>query len=97
MKNNANCLAMVTDSATSLLTIINDILDLSKIEARKFELKPVDFDLMEVMSKTLAPFEVTAKAKGLNLQMEIPDTLPEAVHGDPDRLAQIIKTWYPTP
>jgi PAS domain S-box-containing protein len=85
------CLDMISDSATSLLTIINDILDLSKIEARKFELKPVDFDLVEVMSKTLAPFQVTAEGKGLSLWMEVPDGLPEAVHGDPDRLAQIIK------
>ncbi|MFW5490229.1 MAG: MASE3 domain-containing protein [Desulfovibrio sp.] len=85
------CVDMITDSATSLLTIINDILDLSKIEARKFELKPLDFDLVGIMEKTLAPFHIIAEDKGLDLRLEIPEGMPEAVHGDPERLAQIVK------
>jgi two-component system, sensor histidine kinase and response regulator len=78
------------DSAESLLTIINDILDVSKIEARKLTLERVPFhfrDTVEDGVKLLAP---RAGEKGLELACRIAPDVPDAVVGDPGRLRQIM-------
>ena len=85
-----DCLSMVKNSAESLLTILNDILDFSKIEAGKLELDAVDFCLRDTLEAILKSFALQAGRKGLELACEIPNTVPEMVHGDPTRLRQIV-------
>ena len=79
----------VSDAAEHLLQIINDILDLSKIEAGKLELERVDFSLQAVLSRTLALVDGRAKAKGLGLSLDL-DAVPDALRGDPTRLSQTL-------
>ncbi len=74
----------------NLLTLINDILDLSKIEAGHFELESVDFDLHELLERTLELMEARAQAKGLELVLELAPGVPRVVTGDPARLQQIL-------
>ncbi len=77
-------------SADTLLGLINDILDFSKIEAGKLELDEIDFDLhalVEDMSEMFAP---RAYEKRLELIASIHPDVPAHVHGDPDRLRQIL-------
>ncbi len=77
-------------SAESLLGIINDILDLSKIESGKVELEHTSFNLREELDDTLSMFGERAYAKKLELIGQIPPDLPVAVKGDPLRLRQIL-------
>jgi signal transduction histidine kinase/ligand-binding sensor domain-containing protein/CheY-like chemotaxis protein len=77
-------------SAESLLGIINDILDLSKIESGKVELEHTPFNLREELDDTLSMFGERAYAKRLELIGLIPPELPIAVKGDPLRLRQIL-------
>ena len=84
-------LDMIGDAARSLLSIINDVLDLSRIEAHKMELAPQDFELRPMLRRTLAPFAALAKQKGISLRHDISPRAPDRVNGDPDRLAQIIR------
>ncbi len=77
-------------SGESLLDIINDILDLSKIEAGKVELERVSMDLRDESEDTLALLGERAHAKGLELICEVSPELPVAVRGDPLRLRQIL-------
>jgi len=82
-------LGKVSDAAEHLLGVINDILDLSKIEAGKLELEQTDFSLRSLLSRTLAQVAEHAKAKGLDLTADA-DTVPNALRGDPTRLSQAL-------
>ncbi|WP_272698687.1 PAS domain S-box protein [Desulfovibrio sp. Fe33] len=83
-------LRTVKDSAQHLLSIINDILDLSKIEARKLELDHVDFDLPFHVRTTIKGLEVQARQKGLDMVLEIDEGVPGCVKGDPLSLRQVL-------
>ena len=83
-------LRTVKDSAQHLLSIINDILDLSKIEARKLELDCVDFDLFYHVSTTIKGLEVQARQKGLDMFLQIDDRVQACVKGDPLSLRQVL-------
>jgi len=83
-------LKTVMDSAQHLLSIINDILDLSKIEARKLTLDRVDFDLPFHVRTTVKGLEMQAKQKGLVVDLDIDDGVLECVKGDPLSLRQVL-------
>jgi PAS domain S-box-containing protein len=83
-------LKTVMDSAQHLLNIINDILDLSKIEARKLNLDRVDFDLPFHVRTTVRGFEMQARQKDLDLVMELAPDTPACVKGDPLSLRQVL-------
>jgi PAS domain S-box-containing protein len=83
-------LRIVQDSATSLLSIINDLLDFSKIEAGKMELDPVPFDVHRELGNTVRSLAERAHRKGLELVCRVAPDLPAEVVGDPDRLRQIL-------
>jgi signal transduction histidine kinase/CheY-like chemotaxis protein len=74
----------------SLLSLINDILDLSKIEANKLELEQIDFDLETVVSETVDMVAARADVKGLELVTSIQPGFPRFVRGDPGRLRQVL-------
>ena len=77
-------------SADSLLTLINDILDYSKIEAGKLEVDAIDFNLGDSLGDTMKTLSLRAHQKGLELAFEIGPEVPDGVVGDPGRLRQII-------
>jgi CheY-like chemotaxis protein len=77
-------------SGQALLTIINDILDLSRMEAGKLRLDRIDFDLVNVVERTVDLLRPKAAAKGLSLNLEIAPHLPRALSGDPGRLRQLL-------
>ena len=81
---------MLKLSAQNLLDIINDILDLSKIEAGKIELEKTEFNLPELVENTCLSLSAKAHEKGLELFCRISPEVPELVIGDPVRLKQIL-------
>ena len=83
-------LTMIKTSADSLLTLINDILDLSKIEAGKIEMEMVEFDVRDCVSQLMKPFSFRAQDKGLTLHGEVDRDVPAILIGDPTRLGQIL-------
>jgi signal transduction histidine kinase/DNA-binding response OmpR family regulator len=83
-------LQMAIRSAETLLATIEDILDFTKIEARKLELEPVYFSLRELVGDTLKTVGVTAAQKGLELAFSFEPDVPDRVWGDPLRLRQIL-------
>jgi PAS domain S-box-containing protein len=82
-------LGKVADAAHHLLGIINDVLDLSKIDAGKIELEALDFDLDEMLARSCSMVAGAAHAKGLQLRIDS-DNLPRHVRGDPTRLSQVL-------
>jgi len=77
-------------AAKSLLELLNDILDLSKIEAGRLELSPIEFSLRECVRDAIATLAINAGQKGLNLSAGVAPELPDTVTGDPLRLRQIL-------
>ena len=77
-------------SADSLLSVINDVLDFSKMEAGKANLDIVDFDLRERLEMTLRTLALSADQKGLELLCDVAPAVPAVVKGDPARLRQIL-------
>jgi signal transduction histidine kinase/ActR/RegA family two-component response regulator len=78
-------------SADSLLALINDILDLSKIEAGKLRLDRVPFQLGTVLAELGSLFALEARSKGLEFVCSVPSDLPRVVVGDPGRLRQVLR------
>jgi PAS domain S-box-containing protein len=83
-------LKMANDSAGTLLKIINDILDLSKIEAGKLEMDIVDFNLHSLVEKATTSLAFSAKEKGIEMHLNIDSSVPTYVKSDPARLQQIL-------
>ena len=83
-------LSLVKTSADSLLAIINDILDLSKIDAGRLTLEQTPFDLRGCVEETLQALAVRAWEKGLELVSDIHPHVPRQVIGDDVRLRQVI-------
>jgi PAS domain S-box-containing protein len=78
------------DSAETLLTIINDILDLSKLDAGKTETELLDFDVAGLIDGVTALLKVRATAKGIALRTDIQPNVPRWLKSDPTRLRQIL-------
>ncbi len=81
---------IIRASAKALLSLINDVLDLSKIEADRLELEHVDFDLRDVLFETIAATALQSAVKGIELIVDIGTEVPVLARGDPGRLRQII-------
>jgi signal transduction histidine kinase/CheY-like chemotaxis protein len=80
----------IKKSSENLVVIINDILDLSKIEAGKMELEQTNFKLTEVVNLVKQIMQHKAEEKGLMLNVNYDESIPEIVIGDPTRLNQIL-------
>jgi signal transduction histidine kinase/ActR/RegA family two-component response regulator len=83
-------LSKVDGAARHLLLVINDILDLSKIEAGKMALDVTEFNLPRLLSQALEMVQGNAQAKGLALSLDTDTQLPAQVRGDPTRLLQAL-------
>ena len=82
-------LGIVRDSSSHLLELINDVLDMSRIEAGQLRLEPAAFDAGELVRRRTQAFETAARDRGLELQVDVEAGTGDAV-GDPRRVAQII-------
>jgi PAS domain S-box-containing protein len=83
-------LATVKSSAEALLGVIDDVLDFSKLEARRVELEEVPFSLRQTVEDAAKLLAVRASDKGLELLIDIHRDVPEALVGDPGRLRQVL-------
>ncbi|MBL8474012.1 MAG: PAS domain S-box protein [Rhodocyclaceae bacterium] len=88
----ARQLDKITASGKHLLGIINDVLDLSKIEAGKLVLEQVNFRLSDLLDATLDVVDEAIRAKGLTLDVDMRG-LPQILHGDPTRLSQVLLNY----
>ena len=77
--------------ANHLVSVINDVLDISKIEAGKIDLEQTPFSLHNCISDLTRPQESRIHAKGLSLQTDIDSNIPEILTGDPLRLKQVLR------
>jgi signal transduction histidine kinase len=84
------CLERIHAASESLVTLAADILDISRVEAGKLELRVRAFAVREMVQRTLETFAVKAGEKGIALRCEVMPEVPEELIGDPDRLRQML-------
>ncbi|HET8705875.1 MAG TPA: ATP-binding protein, partial [Pseudomonadales bacterium] len=85
-----NYLSTILNSGQTLLTVLNDILDYSKIEAGKFELESMSYNVRSAFEEAAAIFAVKAKEKGLHYNLYISAQVPATLKGDPVRVKQVV-------
>jgi PAS domain S-box-containing protein len=85
-----NAVQIIHNCGEHLLTMINDILDLSKIEARKMVLEPLDFGLMNLLNSIVEVARIKAEQKNIYLSFVPSKDLPQGVHADEKRLRQVL-------
>jgi CheY-like chemotaxis protein/HPt (histidine-containing phosphotransfer) domain-containing protein len=83
-------LVMVKSSAEALLSLTDDILDFSKVEAGKLELEEIDFSLRDNLSEALKVLGIWANDKSIELACDVDPKLPDTLSGDPTRLRQVV-------
>lgn len=86
----AERLDLIRDSGQTLLELLNEILDQSKIETGQIVAEQVDFNLAQLVEKTAASWRPEAESRGLDLHVDLSDLLAADVKGDPLRLRQIL-------
>jgi signal transduction histidine kinase/DNA-binding response OmpR family regulator len=84
------CLQKIEDASTHLLGVINDILDMSKIEANKFDLSPERFHFEKMLQKVATVVNFRAEEKNLRFTVHIDRNIPPELIGDDQRIAQVI-------
>ncbi|MDR0585321.1 MAG: response regulator [Treponema sp.] len=84
------CLSKIEDSSAHLLGVINDILDMSKIEANKLELSPAEFDFEKMLQRVVNVINFRVEEKQQNFTVHIGKDIPRILIGDDQRLAQVI-------
>ncbi|MDX2108132.1 MAG: response regulator [Candidatus Melainabacteria bacterium] len=89
-KEQSEYASIILESSQALLTIINDILDLSKIEAGKLNLEIVEFELLNLVEGAASLFAKDAQKKGISLMTYVSSDLPRYFYGDTIRLRQIL-------
>ncbi|MCF8105310.1 MAG: response regulator [Desulfohalobiaceae bacterium] len=83
-------LNMVYGSAQHLLGLINDVLDLSKIEAGKIEIQPAEFDVQSLVDTVQGMFSPLVQDKGLNFFVNVADGVPSGLYNDKNRIKQVL-------
>jgi len=83
-------LESIKESANSLLRLLNDVLDFSRIEARRVELEKIPFNLRDTVEHAVSSLALQAEKKGLELVCRIDPKMPDRYRGDPGRLRQIL-------
>ncbi len=83
-------LGIIKRSGDHLLNLINEVLEMSKIEAGRIDLNPINFDLYTLIFDIKDMFQLRAKSKGLRFAVKIPDDLPHFILADKNKLKQII-------
>jgi signal transduction histidine kinase/CheY-like chemotaxis protein/ABC-type amino acid transport substrate-binding protein len=84
------CLNRIEEASVHLLGVINDVLDMSKIESGKFDLSPVEFDFEQMFHRVMNVVKFRADEKNQTLTLHIDNDIPKILIGDDQRLAQVI-------
>jgi signal transduction histidine kinase/FixJ family two-component response regulator/HPt (histidine-containing phosphotransfer) domain-containing protein len=81
------------EAGDTLLDLVNDILELSKMDSGRLELRPADFDLAPLLDGVREMFTAAAATRGVTLALQIAPDVPERLHADPGRLRQVVMNF----
>jgi len=90
VQNKDAALEKINDASSHLLGVINDVLDMAKIEANKLELTPIKYNFNRMVQKVISVINFRVEDKKQNLTVNVDKNIPRFVYGDDQRLAQVI-------
>lgn len=88
-KEQRHYIDLLMQSGERMMRTINDLLDISRIEAGKLEISKKPLNLKKLMTSILTPIAKLAEKKGLIFTFDVSEDIPENLEGDPDRIGQI--------
>jgi len=86
----AEYMTTIRRSGETLLSVINGVLDFSKLDAERVELEDIAFDPREMLERAIAQFAYQTRSKGIGLDLSVSDQVPSFLRGDPFRLGQVV-------
>lgn len=89
-EESASSLSYIKKNAENLLLLINDVLDLAKVESGASSIEPRPFELTPFLREVFAPIALKAQEKGLKFRWQCDEDLPDVIYSDPDRLRQVL-------
>ena len=90
-EQNRQFVSLIHESARSMLSLLGDILDLSRIESGKVELHPAPFELHRMLEKLVESHRLLARRKGLTVELEVDEELPAQLEGDVELLSRVLQ------
>ncbi|KZY63600.1 hypothetical protein A3742_13150 [Oleiphilus sp. HI0071] len=81
-------------ASKGLLSLINDILDMAKIEAGKLELEEIDFEHSKLCTQLFDTYKITANSKPVEVKLELDEAIPDKLMGDPNRVSQVVNNLF---
>ncbi|WP_432736718.1 ATP-binding protein [Maridesulfovibrio sp. FT414] len=88
--NQTSYIKLLSNAGAGLLDLLNDILDMSKVEAGLLELESINFNPRSLLQQTVNVFSIAAKSKEIELKLELDSSFPTKIIGDPVRLKQVL-------
>lgn len=85
--------SMLYESSSSMLDLVNDLLDVAKLEAGKFDVDKQPMNIKDILAEKIKFFEIAARDSGVNLKLAISADVPDIVQGDAKRLSQIVNNF----
>lgn len=82
--------SMLYDSSSSMLDLVNDLLDVAKLESGKFAVEKQPVNIKEILSERVKFFDASARDAGINLQLSVNGSVPEKIPGDLKRISQVV-------
>ncbi len=89
-KSGLEYINIIEESSCGLLKVIEDILDISKIESNKIEIDPIDFDIRKELKSIISLFEIRMSEADITPNVELSDSMPQYIHADSLRIKQVI-------
>jgi len=86
--------SMLYESSSSMLDLVNDLLDVAKLEAGKFSVEKSSVDIKEILSERMKFFETTARDAGINMNLIVADGVPNSVSVDAKRITQVLNNLF---
>ncbi len=90
VREREHCISTIHRNGKQLLAIIDEILDISKVETGNLEVENIEFNFVAMLKDLQSLFSVQTDRKGLNLEFHFASEIPESIHSDPTRLRQIV-------
>ncbi|PIQ35738.1 MAG: hypothetical protein COV32_00080 [Candidatus Yonathbacteria bacterium CG10_big_fil_rev_8_21_14_0_10_43_136] len=86
--------SMLYESSSSMLDLVNDLLDVAKLEAGKFSVEKSSVDIKEILSERMKFFEATARDAGINMNLIVAEGVPNSVSVDAKRITQVLNNLF---
>lgn len=93
-KASSEYVSMLYESSSSMLDLVNDLLDVAKLESGKFSIEKQQIDVLEILAERVKFFEASARDLGISLELAVSQGVPQSIFADPKRVTQVVNNLF---